>query len=298
MTVHNRRKATPRRTVSAPVEETYVQQESPIPVQVAPADKSGRAAGARRRSLLAAFNLLWAGAVIGLSTAGVAWGAYRYALTSPRFAVREFQIEGTRRLSEQNLLAEAGLKVGQNVFAVDTGAAERRLLADPWISAVRVTRRLPAALRVEVTEREAGAIVVLQNRLWLVTKTSEPFKELRTGDPSDLAVVTGVSAAGTGRDLRTERHRLTVAMEVLRHYERSTLYRTYPPQEVHVTEGGDVVLTIGRNGIALHLGDGPWAKKLAMAERVLNKIRGRGRSPGIVFLDNRAHPERVVVRMR
>jgi len=298
MTVQNRRKAMPRRTVSAPVEESYVQQESPIPVQVAPAAASGRAPRARRRSWLVAFNLLWTGAVIGLSTAGVAWGAYRYALTSPRFAVREFQIEGTRRLSDSNVLAEAGLRVGQNVFAVDTAAAERRLLDDPWISAVRVTRRLPAALRVEVTEREAGAVVVLRNRLWLVTKTGEPFKELHKGDPSDLAVVTGISSVGTGRDLRTERHRLATAMEVLRHYERSALFRTYPPQEVHVTEGGDVVLTIGRSGIALHLGDGPWAKKLAMAERVLNKVRGRGRSPGIVFLDNRAHPERVVVRMR
>jgi len=28
------------------------------------------------------------------------------------------------------------------------------------------------------------------------------------------------------------------------------------------------------------------------------EMRRKGRSPGIVFLDNQAHPERVVVRMR
>jgi hypothetical protein len=35
-----------------------------------------------------------------------------------------------------------------------------------------------------------------------------------------------------------------------------------------------------------------------MAERVISELRQKGRAPGIVFLDNEAHPERVVVRMR
>jgi hypothetical protein len=35
-----------------------------------------------------------------------------------------------------------------------------------------------------------------------------------------------------------------------------------------------------------------------MAERVFAKASGKGGLPGIVFLDNEAHPERVVVRMR
>jgi hypothetical protein len=35
-----------------------------------------------------------------------------------------------------------------------------------------------------------------------------------------------------------------------------------------------------------------------MAERVLGKLGQKGQVPGIVFADNEAHPERVVVRMR
>jgi hypothetical protein len=35
-----------------------------------------------------------------------------------------------------------------------------------------------------------------------------------------------------------------------------------------------------------------------MGEQVVAEMRRKGRSPGIVFLDNTAHPERVVVRMR
>ena len=35
-----------------------------------------------------------------------------------------------------------------------------------------------------------------------------------------------------------------------------------------------------------------------MAAQVLGELGAKGRTPGIVFLDNEAHPERVVVRMR
>ena len=40
------------------------------------------------------------------------------------------------------------------------------------------------------------------------------------------------------------------------------------------------------------------ARKLSMAETVLSELRRKGKAPGIVFLDNQAHPERVVVRMK
>jgi cell division protein FtsQ len=48
----------------------------------------------------------------------------------------------------------------------------------------------------------------------------------------------------------------------------------------------------------LALGQPPYARKLAMASEVMGELRAKARTPGIVFLDNQAHPERVVVRMK
>ena len=72
----------------------------------------------------------------------------------------------------------------------------------------------------------------------------------------------------------------------------------YPVEEVHLSPSGDFVLTVGKDGIALELGKRPFARKLAMAEEVLSGMRKKGKTPGVVFLDNQAHPERVVVRMK
>ena len=94
-----------------------------------------------------------------------------------------------------------------------------------------------------------------------------------------------------------EKQRLLIALDVLSQYSQVKLARTYPPEEVHLTPGGEVVLTIGRKGTALYLGFGPWSKKLALAERIFAKLLAQRATPSLVFLDNRAHPERVVVRL-
>jgi cell division protein FtsQ len=235
--------------------------------------------------------------VISASLA-VAWSAHHYALTSPRFAIRTVDLIGAHRISVEQMKAQSGVTVGDNIFALDTDAAERKLLENPWVSEVKLTRRLPNTLRVELSEREAAAVVSLGEHLYLVTREGEPFKEIQPGDPYDLPLITGASPENLARDRPREIERIQTGLEVLHQFERVTLSKVYPAEEVHLADAGDVTLTAGKEGVTLELGTGPWRKKLLMAEEVVGELRKKGRTPGIVFLDNEAHPERVVVRMR
>ena len=131
-----------------------------------------------------------------------------------------------------------------------------------------------------------------------MTRTGEPFKALLDSDPFDIPVVTGVSPENLARDRAREIDRIKLALEVLGHYERLPLSHAFPAQEVHLDDSGAVTLVIGRQGVSVKLGKGPWLTKLRMAERVMSKVQGQGEVPGIIFLDNAAHEERVVVRMR
>jgi cell division protein FtsQ len=152
---------------------------------------------------------------------------------------------------------------------------------------------------VELVEREASAVAAIGDQLYLVTRAGEPFKLLEEGDPFDLPVVTGINADNLARDREREIERIALGLEILRHYERVPMSKIHPAQEIQIVPGGEAVLTVGgKNPITLHLGSGPWRKKLLMAERVIGRLAAKGRVPGIVFLDNTAHPERVVVRMR
>jgi len=229
---------------------------------------------------------------------GVGYGAYRYALSSPRFAVSKIEIEGAVRLAQPEILALAGVEPGKNLFTLDTAKAEAGLLSNPWIREAHVERALPSGLHITLTEREAAALAVVGDSLVLVSPAGEPFKVQVEGDPQDLPVVTGVDAERLTRDPEREVERLATAMEILRQYRDLELGRIQPAQEVHLEPSGDVTLVIGKQGLALHLGKGPWKKKLLMAARVVGRLQRDGRSAGIVFLDNDAHPERVVARVR
>jgi cell division protein FtsQ len=235
--------------------------------------------------------------VISISVA-IAWGAHRYTLTTPRFNVKDFDVRGNRHFSAGEIARQAGVERGSNLFAVDTDAAEARLLDSPWVKRAKISRALPGTLRIEVAERQAAALASIEGALYLVTPDGEPFKAIEPRDSADLPVLTGVSARDLAVDRARAVERLGVGLEIVREYESLPISRTFELEEAHLSADGSVVLTVGKRGTTLHLGTGPFRQKLLMAARIVARLAANGEMPGIVFLDNEAHPERVVVRMR
>jgi cell division protein FtsQ len=95
------------------------------------------------------------GAIVLL--AGLAVGT----LYSPLFNLDHLDIEGVRHLDPAAVASASGLKVGQQLIDLDTGVAERKLSALPWVRRVTVTRRWPDTVEVRIGERQAVAVAVL-----------------------------------------------------------------------------------------------------------------------------------------
>jgi cell division protein FtsQ len=292
-------------TVSAPP-ELFDISDSPTPAGVVANKRRSNRPKPKKTSAdspfvtkLAAGLRLLAGltVVVGASTA-VAWSVHRYAMTTPRFGIKTVALAGNSRLTQGDVIEQGGIEMGKNLFGFDTRAAEDKLLDNPWISSVKVTRELPNTLKVELAERKAAAVAALGERLFLVTKEGEPFKEIKPDDPTDFPVVTGIGASELGRDRAGALERIRTAVGILEKYQELKLSRVYPPEEVHLDSAGHATLTIGKQGITLALGLPPYTRKLSMASEVMGALRAKARTPGIVFLDNDAHPERVVVRMK
>jgi cell division septal protein FtsQ len=238
------------------------------------------------------------GVVLVLGTAGAtAVGGYRLALGSSQFALRDVELE-SRRSSEHEILERAGVHWGDNLLGLDTHAAEQRLLSDPWVKSARVVRKLPNTLRVELSEREALALASLDGGLFMLESSGEPFKAWQEGDTEDLPVLTGVTLEALAKDREGAVARLATGLSVLSHYERLPVSQKHRAQEVNLSPDGSVVLSVGARGISLHLGQGPWPKKMLMVAEVMRTFESERELPGVVFLDNALHPDRVVVRMR
>ncbi|WP_437298719.1 FtsQ-type POTRA domain-containing protein [Sorangium sp. So ce426] len=247
---------------------------------------------------LRALQLLAGAAVVLVASTAVAWGARRYIVSSPRFAVRTVLVDGVQRRTAEQVASSGGIEVGKNIFTLDLELAGASITTDPWIEKATVTRRLPSTIHVDVVEREAQALVAIGGDLYLATRDGELFKELAGDDPVDLPIVTGI----TGEQVARDRPGVVIAvrrlLDVVEDLERAGVARRYPTQELHVERDGSIVVTIGKEAISLHLGQPPYRDKVAQASRVLTELAQRKANASVIFLDNDAHPERVVVRMR
>jgi len=192
----------------------------------------------------------------------------------------------------------AGFAIGNNIFSIDLEAASRRLLQDPWVATADVERQLPSTLTITVTEREAGAVVAVDADLYLCTPDGELFKKLEADDPIGLVVITGMTASLISDDRKLAVSRVRSALELVGQYESQGLATQYPVQEVRIADDGALRLVVGREAVTLEMGRAPYRTKVQRAARVLREVRKQKADPSLVFLDNEAHPERVVVRMR
>lgn len=254
------------------------------------------AAGVRTKlqGLRAAASIVF---VVAASIA-LAWGIKQHVVTSPRFAVKNIRVEGTVKRTPEQVSETAGLTIGMNIFSVDLISARRRLLQDPWIATAEVSRQLPATLSISLTEREAAAVVAVDADLYLCTHEGELFKKLETDDPIGLVVISGLTGAQVANDRKSAISRVRSALELLGQYEQRGPARQHPVQEVNLGEDGSARMVVGRSAVTLEMGHAPYRTKVLRAARVLREVQRQKGDPLVLFLDNEAHPERVVVRMR
>lgn len=88
---------------------------------------------------------------------------YVVCVWSPLFQIKRIVVMPTQRVSDQTVSDLAAIPAGSTLFGFDEAGVEKRLLANPWIESVRLTRNVPDTLTVEVQERDVAAVVMLSN---------------------------------------------------------------------------------------------------------------------------------------
>jgi cell division protein FtsQ len=256
-----------------------------------------RAIGARLRRPV---ELVLRGAlviVVGIGAVALGRLVERHVRTSPAFATQAIDVEGHVRISREEILEAAGLAVGRNVFEVAPEDAQRRLLAHPWIAGARVRRRLPGRYEIEVRERRAVGVLVL-DEVFLVADDGTVFKRVEEGDPVDLPVITGIERDRFMRDRAFRTSIVLEAVALLHDYRGAGLASRYSIGEVHVERDDGLSLYIGEDPTYVRLGHGPFRPKLARLRTVLDELARRGTRAEYVYLDNERRPDRVTVRVR
>ncbi|MCP3954710.1 MAG: FtsQ-type POTRA domain-containing protein [Desulfobacterales bacterium] len=107
------------------------------------------------------------------------------------FNAKTIQVTGNRHLTENQVLALAGIQRGQNILSVNLGLARKNLISHGWIVDAAVNRRLPDGLGIEIREHDAVAVLDLGPG-FLMDARGQVFKKLGPGESDRLPVVSGL----------------------------------------------------------------------------------------------------------
>jgi len=81
------------------------------------------------------------------------WTMDRLVYENSSFAISEIKVQTDGVIAQDQLQRWSGVKIGDNLFALDLAKVKRNLEMSPMIQSVSVERILPKSLRIAVTER-------------------------------------------------------------------------------------------------------------------------------------------------
>jgi len=117
-----------------------------------------------RRSARRRRRRIWWGIFSFLAVAAVAVGV----LASPLVAVTELAVSGSSHLTADEVRAASGLRVGEPMVLVDAQGAVDGIGSLPWVARVRVARRWPRRVELNIVERRPMAVLAIGPRRWVV----------------------------------------------------------------------------------------------------------------------------------
>ena len=218
-----------------------------------------------------------------------------HVIASPRFAVRDIQVNETAHVSADELRELTGVRPGDHLLAIDADAVAVRVAAHPWVLSARVQRQLPSTLAVQVTERRAVASALL-GALYLLDEAGRPFKRATFAEADGLPVITGVTREQYAAVRTTSEAVFRQALGLFSAYADGRPDRP-KLSEIHVDTRAGFSLVLFEGSGEIRLGRGDWAPKLERLDRIFAALGPRGPSAlRTVFLDGPLS-DRVAVRM-
>lgn len=155
--------------------------------------------------------------------------------TSVFLKIMHIEVDGASVYTEEEIVAASGISSGNNLLFISAGAVSERICtAMPYIKEIKITRLLPDAIRIDVSESSAIASVSYSDEILLIDSEARVLQSVGLDNtdtvPHGLIEVLGFAPDNpeTGRVLRTalgDETRLQYLTDVLAAIESTGLHR-------------------------------------------------------------------------
>jgi cell division protein FtsQ len=233
-------------------------------------------------------------AVLGFSALFMA--GYAAVTHTDYFRIEKIQVRGLSRLTQNAVLGQAKIQRGDNLLAVNLALVRKRLLAQPWIAAARVSREIPATLSIDIVEHQALAVLKL-DRDYLIDTRGRIFKAYDSNDPQELPKVTGMAYADISLGSDQLSPLMAAAVQVLQISRGENCAVPYNQiRELHMDPTIGVTLTVNQERYSIKLGLDRFESKFARIGKLLPYLKKSPKWQDFVAIDGN-NPDRIVVQL-
>jgi len=235
-------------------------------------------ASQRRETRLRRLTLFLGSSLILFLTVFVVWrggelALRRFVYENQAFAIRGLLIETDGVLSTEQIRTWAGVRLGDNLLALDMARVERDLKLVPAIESVSLERALPGTLRVRVVEREPIAQVILpqvraangtEGGVYTLDANGYfmfPIEVVQRTTPvaqtnEHLPLIVGIPARDIRPGRQSETPQVLAALALVRDFERSQMAGLVDLKQINVATPGSLIVTTGQgNELVFGLSD-------------------------------------------
>ena len=160
---------------------------------------------------------------------------YNYLLRSPYMKLEQVDMKGVDGKIRNELIEMCGLNSEQSLLGLNLGKLKKRMDEHPWIRSVKLERRFPHTLIVDV-EKQVPAALVLTDRFYYVNQRGEIFKTVSESDDNDFPIITGLS-----EERSSAQEQLNKTMQVISVLEsEDDLWSLEGVSEIHLRKNEEI----------------------------------------------------------
>ena len=210
--------------------------------------RSRTAAQHRNRRIVVFFSKM---CLLAAAVAGVCLGgrrlADRFFFDNPDYQVNTIDVQTDGTLQREQVLREASLHEGENIFRINLSDVHDRLQALPQVDEVEVVRRLPSEIDIKLVERKPIAWITSEKDMadpfsadnaFLVDGRGVLMKQKKLlPEYLGLPLISGCTSESLEAGKTVESYEARSALELLRMSSRSLLETRFQIRQIDLAKG-------------------------------------------------------------
>ena len=217
---------------------------------------------------------------------GIIIGGIIFALLSPIFNIKEISVSGNAQISSQTIISLSSLTIDQNIFNFRISEIVDNIKENAYIDSVKVSRKFPDTVDIEVEERVTTFMLVYGNA-YVYINNQGYILEI-TSEKGDHPILTGFKTptnqlVAGNRLTEEDLEKLNDVLKIMEATSSGESKIENLITEINISDSSNYILTLSKEKKQVYLGD---VTDLSTKILWLNQfIEREKKNEGIIYLN-------------